>query len=106
MESEVLQENDLTAGRLLDVLLDFLANAIVQERDLLGQELLELLSNGRKRVLVGLLAIGASEVGHQDDSGCALLEGIFDRGESADNALVVGDGGAVERDVEVNLYCS
>lgn len=41
---------------------------------------------------------------HEDDSFRTIINGVFNRGESADDALVVGDFlVGVEGDVEVNL---
>ena len=43
-------------------------------------------------------------MGHQDNSLCPIIKGIFDGWDSADNTLVVGDLAlSIERDVEVNL---
>jgi len=45
-------------------------------------------------------------VGHEDDGFGAILDRIFDRGQGADDALVVGDLGVgllVEGNVEVDL---
>jgi len=41
---------------------------------------------------------------HKDDGLCAVVAGILDGGEGADDALVVGDLlVGIERDVEVDL---
>lgn len=41
---------------------------------------------------------------HEDDSFRTIINGVSDRGESADDALVVGDFlVGVEGDIEVNL---
>lgn len=42
-------------------------------------------------------------MGHQNDGLSALLRGVFNCRQGSDNTLVVGDGGAIERDVEINL---
>lgn len=103
MEAEVLKEDDLAVAGLLDVLLNLGADAVVQEGNGLRELLLELLGDGSKRVLGVLLAIGTAEVGHEDDGGRAVLNGILDGGESADDTLGVGDLVTVEGDVEVDL---
>ena len=43
-------------------------------------------------------------MGHQDNGLCAIVDGVSDCGEGTNNALVVCDGGAVQGDVEVDLY--
>lgn len=104
MESQVLQQDNLAAASLVDSLLDLLANAVLREGDLLAQLLLELGHDGLQRVLGVALAVGTAEVGHEDDGFGAVVEGIFDGGDGADDALVVGDVlVGVEGDVEVDL---
>lgn len=44
-------------------------------------------------------------MGHQDNGLCAIIDGVFDCREGANNTLVIRDGGAVQGDVEVDL-CS
>lgn len=40
---------------------------------------------------------------HEDDGFCAMLAGVFDGGQGADYALIVGYFCAVKRDIEVDL---
>jgi hypothetical protein len=40
---------------------------------------------------------------HEDHGLGSVVDGIFDSGEGANDALIVGDFVAVERDVEVDL---
>ena len=105
VEAQVLQEDDLATSGLVDSLLDLGTNAILSEDDVLAiQELGELGNDGLKAVLGVDLAVGAAQVGHQDDGLGAMVNGILDGGQSADNALVVGDVLVrVEGDVEVDL---
>ena len=42
-------------------------------------------------------------MGHENDGFCAMLAGVFDGGQGADDALVVGYFCAVERDIKVDL---
>jgi len=42
-------------------------------------------------------------VGHEDDGFGAIVNGVLDCGEGANDALVVGDFVAIKRDVEVDL---
>ena len=105
METQVLKENNLATGSLVNDLLDVLANTFVAEDDALAEKLLELGSNGLQAVLGVLLAIRTAEMGHQDNGLGAVVDGILDGGEGTDNTLVVGDVLVlVKRDVEVNLY--
>jgi hypothetical protein len=106
VEAQVLEKNDLAAGRLVDGLLDFLADAVLSEDDIAAEQLLELWDNRLQAVLGVGLAVGTAEVGHEDDSLGALFNGILDGGQSTDDTLGVGDGGVVllvEGDIEVNL---
>ena len=105
MEAQVLQEDDLATGGLVDSLLDLGTNAILSEDDVLAiQQLGKLGNDGLEAVLGVGLAVGAAQVGHQDDGLGAVVNGILDGGQSTDNALVVGDVLVrVEGDVEVDL---
>lgn len=106
VEAQVLEEHDAAVGGAVDGLLRGLADAVVGEGDLLAvQELLELSRDGLEGVFGVGLAVGAAQVGHQDDSLGAILDGVLDGGEGADDALVVGDLGVgllVEGHVEVD----
>lgn len=104
METQVLEENDATVGGAVDGLLDFGADTVAGEGDLLADELLELSNDGLQRVLGVDLAVRAAQVGHEDDSLGAIVDGVLDGGDGTGNALVVGDVlVGVEGDVEVNL---
>lgn len=104
VEAEVLEEDDGASLGVVDNLLDLGADRVGGKGDGLAQELLELGDNGLERVLLVGGAVGAAEVGHEDDGLGAVLEGILDGGEGTDDALVVGDVlVGVERDVEVDL---
>lgn len=104
VETQVLQEDDLAARGFVDSLFDFLANTVFGEDDAAAKELLQLRDNGLQAVLRVLLAIGAAQVGHEDDSLGTLLDGILDSGQSTNDTLVVGDLlVGIERDVEVDL---
>lgn len=104
VESEVLEENDGAILSLADDLLDLGTDTVGGEGNLLAQELLELGNDGLERVLLVGRAVGAAEMGHEDDGLGAIVEGVLDGGEGTDNSLVVGDVlVGVERDVEVDL---
>ena len=104
VETQVLKENHRSVLRLVHNLLDLGANAVGGEGDLLAAELLlELRYDGLEGVLLVDGTVGAAEVRHEDDGLGAVVEGMLDRRDGADDALVVGDGGAIEGNVEVNL---
>jgi len=104
VETEVLKQDDLTTGGLVDSLLGFLANRVLSEDNAAAQELLELRDNGLQTVLGIDLAIRTAEMGHEDDGLGAILDGVLDGGEGTDDTLVVGDFlVGVEGDVEVDL---
>jgi hypothetical protein len=107
VEAQVLEEHDAAVGGAVDGLLGGLADAVVGERDFLAvEQLLELGDDGLERVLGVGLAVGAAEVGHQDDGFGAIVDGVLDGGDGAGDTLVVGDLGVgllVEGNVEVDL---
>lgn len=50
------------------------------------------------------MSVGAAQVRHENDGFGVLRDGVFDGGEGADDALVVGNViFGVEGNVEVNL---
>jgi hypothetical protein len=90
VETQVLEEDNAT---------------VVGEGDLLADELLELSNNGLQRVLLVDLAVGTTEVGHEDNSLGAIVDGVLDGRDGTSDTLVVGNVlVAVEGDVEVDLY--
>lgn len=104
VETQVLEENDAAIGGAVDDLLDLGADTVVGEGDLLADELLKLSNNGLQRVLLVDLAVGAAQVGHEDDGLGAIVDGVLDGGDSTGDALVVGDVlVSIEGDVEVDL---
>lgn len=102
VESQVLQENHLSVLGLGDLLLNLGADTVVKEGDGLAEELGELGLDGLERVLLDSLAVGSAEMRGKDHGLGTLVNGILDGGQGGDDSLVVGDGGAVEGDVEVD----
>lgn len=104
MEAQVLKQNNGTILSLVHDLLNLRADTVRGEGNLLASKLLlEFRDNRLEGVLLVDGTVGATEVGHEDDGLGAIVEGVLDRRDGADDALVVGDGGAIERDVEVDL---
>jgi hypothetical protein len=105
VETQVLEEDNATVLGVVDSLLDLGADTVVGEGDLLADELLELSNNGLQRVLLVDLAVGTTEVGHEDNSLGAIVDGVLDGRDGTSDTLVVGNVlVAVEGDVEVDLY--
>lgn len=104
VEAQVLEEDDLAVGGLVDEVLDVLTDAVVGELDVLAEQLLELGDDGLQAVLGVLLSIGTAQVGHQDDGLGAIVDSVLDGGNGTGNTLVIGDLlVGVEGDVEVDL---
>jgi hypothetical protein len=107
VEAEVLQEDNFTVVRLVDDLLDLGANAVGGEGDRLAEELLQLGDDGPQRIFGVGQAIGTAQVGHEDDGLGAIVDGILDRWDGADNPLRVCDVlVGIEGNVEVDLVRS
>lgn len=110
MEAQVFKQNNLAVVGLVDDLLDLGADAVRREGDALAEELLELRDDGLQRVLGVDLAIGAAEVGHEHNGLGAIVDGVLDGGDGADDALgvsdlLVGVEGHVEVDLQWALSC-
>ena len=91
VEAKVLKENDLSVLGTVHSIFDLLADAVVCEGHAPAEQLLELGNNRLETVLRVRLAIRTAEVGHKDDGLSSVFDGMLDGGESANNALVVGD---------------
>jgi hypothetical protein len=104
VETQVLEENNLTIGGLVDGLLGLSADTVISEDDALAEKLLEHGNNGLQAVLGVDLAVGTAKVGHEDHSLGAVLDSILDGGEGTDDTLGVGDILVlVEGNIEVDL---
>jgi hypothetical protein len=109
VEAQVLQQHDGAAAGAVDGVLDSLADAVVHERDLLraaaaAKQLFQLRHHGPQAVLVDALAVGPAQVRHEHHRLGAVLNGILDGGDGADDALIVGNALLrVERHVKVDL---
>lgn len=91
VEAQILEEDNLAVVGLVDDLLHLRADAVRRKSHALAQLLLELGDDGLQRVLGVDLAIGAAQVGHEHDGLGAMVNGVLDRGDGADDALRVGD---------------
>ena len=104
MESQILQQDDLSIASLVYCIFDLLAHTIVRKGNALAKQLLELGNNRLETVLGVWLAIGPAKMAHENHGFGTMVNGVFDGGECADDALVVCDFlVAVEGNVEVDL---
>ena len=104
MEAQVLEQDNASITDTVDRLLHFLAHAVIGEDDFLVEEFLELRNYGFKAVFRFHFTVRTAKVRHQNDSFGAMVDGVLDGVEGADNALVVGDLLLfVERDIKVDL---
>lgn len=71
VETQVLEENDGSRGSGVYCFFDIGADTVVEEYDRLSDETLEFGGDGFQREFGDDLSIGASEMGHQDNRGCA-----------------------------------
>ena len=100
IETDVLEQGDLALTQGGDGLGGRRANDVGGQRDLHTGKLSEALGDGGQREGGIDLALGAAEVGHDDDLGTGVGEGLEGRQRRADTA-VVGDDAVLERNVEV-----
>lgn len=105
VEAQVLQENNLAVLGVVHNLLNLWSDAVRSEGDAATEKLLELRNDRLERELFVDLSIWAAQVGHQDNSLGAVVDGILDGGDGTGNTLCVGDVLlGVEGDVEVDLF--
>jgi hypothetical protein len=101
-EPQVLEHRDLTLTQITDDLAGTIAGGLIGEQHLAVEQLGQSRSHGLERELRLHFALGAAEVGADDESGAAI-HAVLDRGQNRVDARVVGDlavGG--ERHVDVN----
>ena len=100
IETDVLEQGDLALTQGGDGLGGRRSNDVGGQRDLHAGKLSEALGDGGQREGGIDLTLGAAEVGHDDDLGTGVGEGLEGRQRRADTA-VVGDDAVLERNVEV-----
>ena len=103
VEAEVLEEGDLARLQGRAGLLDLGADAVVQERHRLAEELRELLRHRLQGVLRDLLPVRAAQVAHEHQAR-ALAEHVLDGGQRGAQALVVLHLAVLDRHVEVHAH--
>ena len=100
IEPDVFEQGDLTITQSGDRLGSGGANDVGGQRDLHAGKLSEALGDGGQREGGVDLALGAAEVGHDNDLGTSVGEGLEGRQGRADTAII-GDDAVLERNVEV-----
>lgn len=100
VEPHVLQEGDLAVGQRLDRGLRGRADEVLRERDVLAEQLAQAGGDGRQGVLRVRRALGAAQVGQDDDARTGVGQ-PRQRGQGGADAAVVGDLRTVEGHVEV-----
>ena len=109
MKTKIFQQQGLALFQFSRHLFGFWSNAIGTEADVLagGQILVQKHAQAfghRFEAHLGIgLALGAAEMGDQDQSG-AVAQGILNGRQSFADASVVHDAAVFERDVEVNAH--
>ena len=98
--ADVLEQGDLALTQGGDGLGGRGANDVGGQRDLHAGQLGEARGDGGQREGGIDLTLGAAEVGHDDDLGTGVGEGLEGRQRRTDTA-VVGDDAVLERNVEV-----
>ena len=100
VEADVLQQRDLAVGEAVDRRAGRVADGVGGERDVGAEQLAEPGGHRAQRVAVLGRALRAAEVGGHDHPGAGVGERL-DRRHAGPDPAVVGDRGAVERDVQV-----
>ncbi len=103
VEADVLQQEDVTVGQALGAGQSILPDDIAGELDVAAEHLTELRRDGRERELRIRLALGAAEVGCDDDLGARFRE-CLDRRGGRDAPAGVGDRRAVQGDGGVGAH--
>jgi hypothetical protein len=102
VEAKVLQQDHLAIGSTVDSILDLFADAVLGENDLPAQLPLEFRNHNLQTIFRVPLAVRAAQMRHQNNNLGSIVDRILDRGQSTDDAVVVGDVG-IGGDVEVDL---
>lgn len=115
VETDVLQQNDVTVLHRADSLLDALANNLVHLRHLLSDELGESGGHGVESEL-GIGTLGLSQVRHENNLRSLLREELqirgmtrayVDRGQRLDNTRIIGDRALSvlrQRNIEIHSH--
>ncbi len=105
VEAQVLEQKHITGLERGRGTFGHGADTILGKGNRLAEQLPQLCGHGLERKLRNSLAIGPAEMRHQHDAR-AFPEGKLDRGQSRNNALVIGDGAGdlVLRNIEIDAH--
>ena len=100
MESQVLEQDQLSGTQLADGVVDPRPQRVAGHAHLVTEQLGQPIGDRLEAQRVVDLALGPAQVAGQDHAGAALQQ-VADRGQAGADAGVVGDPTVVERDVQV-----
>ena len=104
VEADVLEHQDVARLERGHGLGGLLAIGVVDEIHVEAGELSELVGSRLERELgLGAIALGATEMAHENDLGVVLLQ-ILDGGDGGAHAGVVGHDAVLQRHVEVDAH--
>ena len=98
--THVLQQNDIAVAHCGDLGLGILTIGVFSQRDLDAEQLAETSSDRGKGQFRNDLALRTAEVSHQNDLRAFFAQGLNGR-QSGLDTTVIGDRGAVQRNVEI-----
>ena len=89
--SQKCPDVECTVFLFVNGLFDFWTDAVIEEQDFAVEEFLQLFSDWFQRVLFRGFAIRSTEVGHQSDCFCLMVDAVLDGWQGCDDALIVCD---------------
>ena len=101
VETNVLKQHNVAIVHGGDLGLSVLAVGVLGQRHVGAEQLAEAGGNRGQAQLRNDLALRAAKVGHEDDLGAFFAQGLDGRQSSLDST-VIGDGGAVQRNIEIS----
>ena len=101
VEANVLEQHNVAIVHGGDLGLGVLTVGVLGQRHVGAQQLAEAGGNRGQAQLRDDLALRAAEVGHEDDLGAFFAQGLDGR-QSGLDSTVIGDGGAVQRNIEIS----
>jgi hypothetical protein len=89
--SQKSRDNRCTVFLFGNCLFDFGTDAVMEEQDFAVKEFLQFFSNWFQRIFFRGFAIRSTEVGHQSDCFCFMVNAVLDGWQCSDDALIVCD---------------
>ena len=103
VEPHIFQQHDLTVLQGISQPMGIFADDVSRERHFAAQQLRKPCCHRSQAVLGVHLTLGASQMGAEDHPS-ALFHQIADGGQRLGDALIVGDGAAIQRHIEVTAH--